>query len=321
MLRNLGREDEENSSSMEYSTIQQVNLSNNQFQLQKFNTQGLVNDGSSLLFCISVDGSDHSDNAFDVVTREFLSAESKMVLIHVFNNKYNDSYNYRNRKETVISTYGSKLTLVPQQCNFLIENRSRQGTHALEQVYATASKVNANYLVTGYYGIKGPKGDNNELSKGTNYLLASSTMPIIMMKDTKRRDQLPSGGFNWLFVFDKKYSSPFRCFQAFAPLVDSQRDFVYGFTLKDVYSQESDDIQEDFINEVQMRGIKNFQYEQNVYEQVASKIVTSKVNYGDINFDFVVIYNNSSDYRNEKDQSDIGNIVKNCAASICIYQV
>jgi hypothetical protein len=321
MLRNLDHVEETSQKKEKNNQIESVSFHNNQLFLESRESKIVINVGSSNLICVSVDGSDHSDLAFDLVTKEFLGSDSKILLMYICNSKYDDTFNYRNKKQTIVSRYGSKMIFFSERSFFLIEDRNYNCSHSLEQVHSHAAQYKANFFFTGYYGIKGPKGDNKELTKGTDYLLSYCTIPLVIVKDTKLRQYTKTGGYNWLFVFDKKFSTPLKCFHAFAPLVDPSKDFVMGLTLKEVYSVDPDDIQSDFMTAAESMGIKNISYEFANYEKAASSLITSKVNFGEIIFDFVVIFNNTNMYRQEKGIHDTANIVKNCSSSLCVYQI
>ena len=278
----------------------------------------IVSDANATLFCISVDGSSHSDTAFNIVSEEFLKLSSSMLVVHIYNEKYNEHFNWRNKKETIVENYGSKLSRFSTS-KFMIEDKTKDCVHVMEQVHNFALHFKAQFLVSGYYGIKGPKGDNAELSKGVHYLLGNSKINTIMIKDTGLRSTKKQKGYNWLVVMDKKYSRPVKCLHAFSQLINPENDFVYGLTLKEFNQNDGDDVKELFMEEVKAKGLKNYSYEFMCYDKVASKVVTEKVNFADIGFDFLVMYNNRDKYLNEGQESDIVNIVKNCLCTICIF--
>lgn len=270
-----------------------------------------------LLFFISVDGSQHSEMALDIVTEEFFKKDSKLVVMHIYNNKWDHIYNYRNKKETVMSYYATKVSKFGKRANFVVEDRKEESIHSLEQVSKLSYYFKANYLVSGYYGIKGPKGDNNELSKGVNYLLGSSMAPTIIFKDTSLRCKKPNKGYNWLVVMDRQYKLAPKAFEAFTPLMDPETDFIYGITLSESYMNSEDEFKEPFMKEIENKNFKNYEYEFLVHSRETSKVVATKVNYGEIIFDFVVFYNNREKYRIDGANSDSNLIVKNCICSIC----
>jgi hypothetical protein len=279
----------------------------------------IIKDEDQVLFCISVDGSQHSEMAFDVTTQEFLNKASKLLVIHVYNEKMNHLYNYNNKKDTVIQNYINKLMIFSTISNFIVEDRNQKAVHALEQVNKQCVKYKANYLISGYYGIKGQKAENKELSKGVDYLLSYSRVPTIVFKDITLRADTKTKGYNWLVIFDKQFNNTIRCFKAFLPLINPEKDFVFGLTLVPNPNM-NDDIKEEFLKEVEGNGISNYKYECNSYIRAPSVIITEKINYGEVLYDFVVFYNNREKYRNEgANTSDITNIVTKSNCSICIY--
>jgi hypothetical protein len=192
----------------------------------------------------------------------------------------------------------------------------------LEQVNKQAINLKANYFIVGYYGIKGPKGDNQELSKGIDYLLSETRIPTILIKDTPLRSVKEGKGYKWLFVFDKQYHNVFRVFKTFHKLIDVEKDYVYGLTLLPINSDgknKFDDVKEDFMEEMTKMNIKNFDYETVSYSKLPSSIINDKINFGTINFDFLVFYNNTEKYKNERKSSDMTNIISKSNCSICFF--
>jgi hypothetical protein len=273
------------------------------------------------LFFISVDGSQHSEVALEVTTEDFFKSKinSKLVVMHIYNDKMDHIYNFRNKKETVIENYATKLSRFGKSANFVVEDRKEDTVHPVEQVCKLAYYFKANYLISGYYGIKGPKGDNNELSKGVNYLLSYSMVPTIIFKDTPLREKKKNKGYSWLIVLDRQFKQAIRAFESFVQLIDAKKDFVHGLSLSDFNISSPDEFREPFMNEIQAKGIKNFDYEFISQIKPSSTIIAEKVNYGEVLFDFVVFYNNREKHRLEAANSDTTNIVKNCISSICFF--
>jgi hypothetical protein len=318
--RTLTKKDEEDSKvSDEFQMIHVIGKK--EVRTQKISSNKnlhFVVDPSAKVFCISVDGSKHSESAFNLISGDFLGLKSTMLVIHIYNEKKNEEFNHKNKKDTIIETYGLKMVNYPSS-KFMIENRIENTVHPLEQVHNYGLLFQANYLVSGYFGIKGPKGEYKELSKGINYLLGNGRIKTMIIKDTVPRSQKLTKGYKWLIFMDKKYTGPSKCFLAFSELIDPERDFVYGLTLKESLQSDVDDVQDEFIEEIKKRGIKNFAYEFASYDKVPSKIVEQKVNFEESGFDFLVMYNNRDKYLKEGENSDIVNIITNCLCSICIY--
>lgn len=278
---------------------------------------------TSPLFCISLDGSTHADSAFDVVTQEFARTPSRLIAMYVFNSKLNDQFNYANKKENVLEKYSDKISRSKKDVNLILEDRNLQYPHALSQINKLAETVKANYLVAGYYGIKGPKAENAELTKGVNYLLSSCYIPTIVIKDiTLRKDKKLEKGYNWLFVFDRQYMNPIRCLRAFLPLIDKENDLVYGLTLNEEFSTiRNHDVKSDFMTEIESGGIVNYQYEEATYQRNVSSVLAERINFGSILFDFLVFYNNSNKHKLDGNNSESAKIVKDCNCSICFYSM
>lgn len=279
----------------------------------------LQKEDNQLLFCISVDGSKHAENSFNVITQEFLG-KNKMLIVYIYNDKMNHLFNYGNKKETILDNYAAKLHKYTAVSSFLMEDRQAKAPHALTQVYKKADHFRANYLICGYYGIKGPKGDNMELSKGVDFLLANSRLPTMIIKDQVLRSERPSKGYNWLIVMDKQYMSVVNCFYAFSNIINPEKDAIYGLTLLPLKNGNVvDDVQKDFIAECENRNFKNYQYEAITYSKSPAQIITEKINFGTIIFDLLVFYNNREKHRTEGIDSESAEVVAKSNCTICFY--
>src|SRR5690349_5935501 len=71
------------------------NSEKNKMKLQKKDSGNILlkDSNDTIIFCISIDGSKHSDYAFDIITEEFFNQNSKMAVVHVYSDKNNDQYN------------------------------------------------------------------------------------------------------------------------------------------------------------------------------------------------------------------------------------
>jgi len=272
-------------------------------------------DTEGSLFAISVDGSNNSAQGFELVTTEFLKEKSSLLVIHVFSTEMDHSYNYQNKKDTVLYNYAARLIPYKAKSSFIVENRESK-IHALEQVNSIVSNKGANFLVLGYRGIKGPKGCNRELSKGISYALGNAVSPVIIVKEPTNRKKTQTGGFRWCFIMDKQYSNCVRAFQAFSELVDSEKDFVFGYSLLPSYIN-FDLNKREFENEINYRGIKNYEYLMEEYTKDPGKMALEKVNHNNEGFDFVCIYNNPKRHKDNPFTNENVDIIKICVSNIC----
>jgi hypothetical protein len=273
-----------------------------------------------ILLCLSVDGSESSDHAFDMFYKECLgdfTHNRKMLIMHVYNNDLDENYNYRNKKKTVIANYDLRTSSIPpDQCLFYYENRTSK-IHALEQVCQKAYEYNADYFISGYYGIKGPKGSSQELSKGIDYLLLYARLPTIIIKELHFRNKKEGKGFNWLFVFDKTYINCLKILKTFFPLIDKEVDYIQALTLIPTFVFY-DDVKNAFHTEMEKQNFTNFKYEAIEYKKNPSDIVINMINFNEEkSFDFVVIFNNPQKHKVEGENSDTLKIFTKSLCNIC----
>ena len=129
------------------------------------NSKLFLKGDQDVLFCCSVDGSIHSDYAFDMITDNFFNSNSKLLCVHVFYSKLDTHFNYNNRKNTILEKYAAKIERFKKQTHFISEDRVSK-IHALEQAVKIAENYSSNYIVCGYQGLKGPRGCNKEQNIG-----------------------------------------------------------------------------------------------------------------------------------------------------------
>jgi hypothetical protein len=295
-------------------------------RLQRLNTSSskllsLINDGETPnLFCLSVDGSPDSEFALSIISTEFLAKQSKLLLVHIYNEKKDDQFNYKFKKETVISNYSNKLIPIQTQSEFLIKDQEEFISHPLEQVNGLASLFKANYIVCGYHGIKGPKSDNLELSKGIDYLLGNSKIPVILIKNPDLRKDKKSGGYRWIAVFDSGIPSSIKALYAYSNMIDPEKDEIVGLTIvTSTSSSKEEEIKTLFNAEMKSRNIKNFSYESVITSSKLSVYITEKVNFDNQITDFLIFYNSRELFKLDVSKQDAGHIVKNSSCNICFY--
>lgn len=281
---------------------------------------------NGLLFSLSVDGSEHTKFAFDILINEFIQG-NKLELVYIYNSKQDSEYNYRNRKETVTSLYETLILtkFTPERALFIPQDYNRNYDHPVEQVNRVSHKNKSKFLFLGYNGLKGPRCDNKELAKGVDYLLRESRMPTVLIKEGNLRGQnrprfeKDFKGYKWLFVFDRSNSDCHYIINIFSSLLDIDKDYVHGLTLLPSY-MSYDDVRKNFFSQLTSYGFKENQlgYHKEEYTRNPSKFVTTFVNDGEEHhFDFVVFYNNPEKHKVEKENSEAAKVIKQCSANIC----
>lgn len=274
-----------------------------------------------MVFVICVDGSEHSEYGFDIVEDLYRNnSKIKMIVTHIYNSKQDHLYNYYNKKDTVLEKYNLKIQKYAEDVRALLvaEDRSSE-THALEQVLQVGQKYAANFLVCGYYGIKGAKQDNKELSKGIDYLLSFSRLPFILMKENPLDTTLNSRKkFSWLFIFDRQFSNCTKILDPFIKLIDSGKDYVYGIGLKSAYGNADEELEKEFKLKMQQSMILNCEFEHLNSSKDLAKQVSDRVNFGQEKFDFLVFYNNPDYYKKNKVEAISANIIIHSKCNICV---
>jgi hypothetical protein len=285
-----------------------------QTQQQPQEQKEFMKEGNEMMFVLSVDGSDHSEYAFDLIVKEFLQG-NKLFLLYVFNEKQDYLYNYKNKKDIVIDHYNTLLInhLKQERSHFLSEERNNTSMHPLEQVNKMCYKLKADFLFCGFSGIKGPRCENKELSKGVDYLLCNSRSPTVIIKESKLRG---TSGYKWLFVFDRAYTNCYSTLNYFMSLIDSSKDEVYGLTLLPAYFSY-DDVKKDFQEKFQKMAQDRVFYDCQEYLKTASSVVNEKINYGEIQYDFVILYNSPEKHKSDGANSDIVNIIIKANCNVC----
>lgn len=272
--------------------------------------------GEDMLFCVCVDGAQHSEFAFEITIQDLIKNNDKLFAVHIFNSKMDEYFNFRNKKDTIIEKYNTAVLRIDKsRVLFLKEDRTSK-IHPMEQVHRISVNHKCNYLVCGYWGMRLQKGDNKELAKGIDYLLNYAKTPTIIIKENKLRKNRPNGKLKWLFVFDRAYINCYNIFEKFLPLINTEKDLVFGYTMLPPWVN-FDDVNRNFNLDMENYKINNYDYEVVEYKKNPSELVKEKVNFGDIQFDFMVFYNNPEKHKSAGKDSDCVNFITKCYANLC----
>jgi hypothetical protein len=280
----------------------------------------------SNLFCLAVDGNEHSEFAFKLVTKEFMNKDNnpfnKLLVIYIYDSSIKNLVNYRNQKDTVVDKYTTLLTtsLQRNQYEFFVEDKHNtrySASHPLDIVNRNGFKFKCDFLFCGYNGMKGPRGDNRELSKGIDFLLLNSRMPTVIIKEGNSRIRDKLKGYKWLFVFDRANSDCFKILETFMPLVTTGVDTIHGLTLLPTFINY-DDIKKRFLTVCEDAGVKNetIVYECETYSKNPSALINEKINFGDNVYDFLVFYNNPERLRSDNNY-DVASIILKASCNVC----
>ena len=282
------------------------------------------------IICLSIDGSQTSKDAFEIILAECLPYIHNSVLIcpHIYNNTQDEKFNWRYQKANVLEYYKTRLTisLADYQGYLIIQDRDANKMHEIEQSYKIAEMNECKYFFCGYEGLREQALKPSRIDVGIEYLLGESKIPVFIMKDNKKRGHSNNNkGFHWLLVMDKSMNDCYRVLDLFLPLIDRNNDKIYGFTLLPHFAQNDDDVKAKFyekMKELNFKENEQFQYSSKLYNNSAINILVDFVNHNSEQFfDFVIFLNNPMKFKTQKQECDTFKYVKLLYANIgfCNY--
>ena len=280
------------------------------------------------ILCLSVDGSQTSKDAFEIILTEFLPFIHDSVLIcpHIYNGDQDEKFNWRFQKANVLEYYKTRLTtsLADYQGYLIIQDRDPNKMHEIEQSYKIAEMNECKYFFCGYEGLREQALKKARIDVGIEYLLGESKIPVIVMKDNKKRGN-KNKGYQWLLIMDKSNSDCYRVLDLFLPLIDRENDKIFGLTLMPHFVQNDEDVKKHFyekMNSLNFKEKEQFDYAAKQYNTDPVKILIEFVNHNaEQFFDFVLFLNNPMKFRAQKQECDTFKYVKLLYANIgfCNY--
>ena len=280
------------------------------------------------ILCLSVDGSQTSKDAFEIILTEFLPYihDSVMICPHIYNNTQDEKFNWRYQKANVLEYFKTRLTtsLADYQGYLIIQDRDSTKMHEIEQSYKIAEMNQCKYFFCGYEGLREQALKPSRIDVGIEYLLGESKIPVFIMKDNKKRGN-KNKGFQWLLVMDKSQYDCYRVLDLFLPLIDRSVDKIYGLTLMPQYVSSDDDVKKKFYEKMEELNFKEkdqFEYSSKQYTNNPSSILSDFVNHNNEHFfDFVIFLNNPMKFKSQKQECETFKYVKLIYANIgfCNY--
>lgn len=266
-------------------------------------------------YCVSIDGSEYSDMAFNLVFNELFQKNDKITVVHITNPA--KSIPFACQADTILNKYQTILIgkLPKTQYSIIIKQRDEKVVHALQQVNNTAVQNNCSVLVMGSHGHKENK-QKNEVSKGINFIINNIKIPTIIVKESTKRKDKDNGAFTWLVSIDKAESRSFKAFEFSTNYLDHSKDRVIGLHFKTGDYVESS-IQEYFEKLCKEKGILNYSFDFADYEKNVSlgKQIANYVNFNNKNYiDFLVVGHNPN-----KKESPAYEIIQNAQTNVLFY--
>lgn len=280
------------------------------------------------ILCLSIDGSQTSKDAFEIILTEFLPYLHNSVLIcpHIYNNPLDEKFNWRYQKSNVIEYFRTRLTtsLADYQGYLIIQDRDSNKVHEIEQVYKISEMNECKYFFCGYEGLREQSLQPARIDVGIEYLLGESKIPTFIMKDNKKRGS-KNKGYQWLLVMDRNVSDSYLVIDMFLPLIDKSVDKIYGLTLMSEYTTNDEEMKKKFyekMKELNFKEKEQFDYSSLQYKDHSSKVLVDFVNHNTEQFfDFVVFLNNPMKFKSQKQECETFKYVKQLFANIafCNY--
>jgi len=280
-------------------------------------------------FVIFITGSKDTEYALELAAKRIsiISNDLKFILIYITPTPAEDKiYNYRNKKDVIINNYeNTMINLNQDSFYFYTEERNSKGfSHAIQQVEVLCEKYSSRFLLTGFQALKGPRSDNQLMDKGLKIMLSSNFRPFIIIKESlAEKLEENKQGLNWLFIFDKVNIRCYNSFKKFSELVDFSKDKVSAYTLLPNNEVSVDDIEKVFNKEFEKNQEARLEYEIQRYDNDSYTLVNKKINFGQIRYDFVVLYNNISysDYNRKQIEKQMLNniqIILGASSNFCV---
>jgi hypothetical protein len=294
--------------------IIQVNSENIQILKLTINNDDKIFKNEKVLFTLSLDGSQSTSDSFEWINKTRNINDSNLLSVYVFYKKYKDIMNFSNKQENVLAKYSALSYNNYDNSKILLVDKEKKNHH-LYQVHKIAMENKSKFIVCGYQGLKGPRGDNKQLDTAIDLILGYVRLPIIIIKEGILKQN--KKGNNWLFLFDRQYLGSFKTINYFADLIDKENDSVNALVLMPhwVYYE---DVKDQCVDVFNKKGIFNINYEVIEYDKNPSKTITDKINFGEINYDFLVFYNNLTKYTSEKELSESYKLLYKTNTNICI---
>ena len=273
-------------------------------------------------YCIAIDGSQHSDWAFNLVFEELFQKGDKITLVHISNGSKDVPFAFQ--PKTIISKYDAKLTGRLSTLDFKIvqEEKKANVIHALLQVNDIALANKCTMLVLGFQGHK----DNKEnISRGVNYVIDNIKLPTIVVKENITRKSKDSGAFTFCTSIEQANTRSFKAFQFAVNYIDVTKDKVLGMHIKIYNDSFIKEVKEYFEATCTEKGVKNFAFQplENEKDVSVGEQICNFANYNEKeSIDFLILGHNPIKYKTNadaKNSSPLNTAIKSAKTNILFF--
>lgn len=179
-----------------------------------------------------------------MVRDDLMRSNDYIIVMHIFDNSKAYLPNEL-RSDYIYRTTESELLpyLSPSRYNLIWMPRD-PSISTRQQLVETAQNQNANIMVVGFHGRRGPKQDPTVMGSSVDHSLQMGNFNLLIVKLQVHRSLVPRGSFNWVVLADGSAKSE-QAFRTAASLVRRDVDEVYvihgqvtaGETLKEHYDE------------------------------------------------------------------------------------
>ena len=260
-------------------------------------------------FIVSVDGSEGSHNAFELVVNDLhKKGLDKIIIVHIFSEK-DEELGDQYHNKTIFNKYSEELKSKLHEDDYeIIFEERKQNENVFEQINEIAVAKNASVMVLGYRG-KDTSKKPDELSQALTYLVHKPTLPILIVKGKIQRNLRGNNSFNWLCCLESPDSKCFKAVSSMCRFVDNKNDTFTGITVRNSTNKiENDELtRKKFDKTMNKFEIKKHTFsiiEKNENENVnscISKFIKENEKNPDLSFDFMVCGYNPAKYMKNKD--------------------
>lgn len=259
-------------------------------------TQNICN-----VFLVGVDGSEGSNNAVELVVKDFhRRGLDKLLLVHISDTKKEQEKGIQYHSKTIYNKYHEYLSQHLKDADYeIIFQERKENENVFEQINEIAVTKAATLMVLGFRGTKGTKNRPDELSKSVTYLVHKPKIPVLVIKEKTSREIRPNGQFKWLICLESAETKSLKALTSMLRFVDAENDVLLGFTIGE---SEKNPVKAAFEELMIKNEIKNYNFftepnEENLdYKTLIIKWITKHLAKENHWIDFVVLGYDSSKY-------------------------
>ena len=260
---------------------------------------------------VCVDGSEISQDAFNIVFRQLMKDDDHITVSHVFSNSKDDYLSYKYKPENIKQDYEAELIATSKSKWSMVWEHLDKGLSTKEHLMKIAKTDKANMIAMGYIGRKGPKEDPTLLGSAVEYVAHHPVCPILVVKRVEKREDKDGKGFKFLVCCDgsqKSYDALEHTIQIMDKSVDSISVLVVALASIKVKTVEekTNKILED-------SGVANHTFEkiERDSDEYTHDAICDHINIDTEEYiDFVTVANQGEGYSKHTEKKYLGKVAK-----------